>query len=433
MSDTKVVIVSAVRTPIGSLCGSLSSLKAHELGAIAIQEALARANVEPSEVSEVIMGQVLTAGQGQNPARQAAVKAGCPYSVTAYTVNMLCGSGLKSVVLGAQAVQNGDSSIVVSGGQESMSQSTHTIHMRAGVKLGDSALTDSLLGDGLTDAFCHIHMGETAENVACQYKLSREEQDQLATESQARTSNAQERGLFKKELVSVTVPGRKGPVVVDKDEFPRPTTTLETLGKLKPAFVKVGGTVTAGNSSGINDGAAALVLMSEELAQKRGVTPLGRVVAYAQTGVEPSVMGLGPIPAITRAVSTQITDTLECRCPEKHQLVVIMFMVLSQGRINGRAKRFLERAGWSIADVDLFELNEAFAAQALAVVRELGLSPSKVNVNGGAISLGHPIGASGTRILVTLLHALEQTGAKKGVASLCIGGGMGIALCVERP
>nr|CAD7201590.1 unnamed protein product [Timema douglasi] len=394
MSDTKVVIVSAVRTPIGSLCGSLSSLKAHELGAIAIQEALARANVEPSEVSEVIMGQVLTAGQGQNPARQAAVKAGCPYSVTAYTVNMLCGSGLKSVVLGAQAVQNGDSSIVVSGGQESMSQSTHTIHMRAGVKLGDSALTDSLLGDGLTDAFCHIHMGETAENVARQYKLSREEQDQLATESQARTSNAQERGLFKKELVSVTVPGRKGPVVVDKDEFPRPTTTLETLGKLKPAFVKVGGTVTAGNSSGINDGAAALVLMSEELARKRGVTPLGRVVAYAQTGLEPSVMGLGPIPAITRA---------------------------------------LERAGWSIADVDLFELNEAFAAQALAVVRELGLSPSKVNVNGGAISLGHPIGASGTRILVTLLHALEQTGAKKGVAALCIGGGMGIALCVERP
>nr|CAD7410001.1 unnamed protein product [Timema cristinae] len=275
-----------------------------------------------------------------------------------------------------------------------MSQSTHTIHMRAGVKLGDSALTDSLLRDGLTDAFCHIHMGETAEKVARQYKLSREEQDQLATESQARTSSAQERGLFKKELISVTVPGRKGPVVVDKDEFPRPTTTLETLGKLKPAFVKVGGTVTAGNSSGINDGAAALVLMSEELAQKRGVTPLGRVVAYAQAGVEPSVMGLGPIPAITRA---------------------------------------LERAGWSIADVDLFEVNEAFAAQALAVVRELGLSPSKVNVNGGAISLGHPIGASGTRILVTLLHVLEQTGGKKGVASLCIGGGMGIALCVERP
>nr|CAD7600816.1 unnamed protein product [Timema genevievae] len=410
MSDTKVVIVSAVRTPIGSLCGSLSSLKAHELGAIAIQEALARANVEPSEVSEVIMGQieyklippplpctpgfqVLTAGQGQNPARQAAVKAGCPYSVTAYTVNMLCGSGLKSVVLGAQAIQNGDSSIVVSGGQESMSQSTHTIHMRAGVKLGDSTLTDSLLGDGLTDAFCHIHMGETAENVARQYKLSREEQDQLATDSQARTSNAQERGLFKKELISVTVPGRKGPVVVDKDEFPRPTTTLEALGKLKPAFVKVGGTVTAGNSSGINDGAAALVLMSEELAQKRGVTPLGRVVAYAQAGVEPSVMGLGPIPAVTRA---------------------------------------LERAGWNIADVDLFEMNEAFAAQALAVVRELGLSPSKVNVNGGAISLGHPIGASGARILVTLLHALEQTGGKKGVASLCIGGGMGIAVCVER-
>nr|CAD7456795.1 unnamed protein product [Timema tahoe] len=393
MSDTKVVIVSAVRTPIGSLCGSLSSLKAHELGAIAIQEALARANVEPPEVSEVIMGQVLTAGQGQNPARQAAVKAGCPYSVTAYTVNMLCGSGLKSVVLGAQAIQNGDSSIVVSGGQESMSQSTHTIHMRAGVKLGDSTLTDSLLGDGLTDAFCHIHMGETAENVARQYKLSREEQDQLATESQARTSNAQERGLFKKELISVTVPGRKGAVVVDKDEFPRPTTTLEALGKLKPAFVKVGGTVTAGNSSGINDGAAALVLMSEELAQKRGVTPLGRVVAYAQAGVEPSVMGLGPIPAVTRA---------------------------------------LERAGWNIADVDLFEMNEAFAAQALAVVRELGLSPSKVNVNGGAISLGHPIGASGARILVTLLHALEQTGGKKGVASLCIGGGMGIAVCVER-
>lgn len=389
---TDVVIVAAARTPIGSFNGALASLPAHALGKCAIQAALARAEVEPGEVSEVILGQILTAGQGQNPARQAAVNAGIPVEVPAYGVNILCGSGLKSVALAHQAIRNGDSTIVVAGGQESMSRAPHVAHLRDGAKMGAVEFLDSMLKDGLWDAFHGYHMGNTAENVAQQWQITREEQDRFAVASQNKAEAAIKAGKFKDEIVPVTVPNRKGEVVVDGDEYPRFGTTLEAVQKLRPAFAK-DGTVTAGNASGINDGAAALVVMSGKEAARRGLEPLARIVSWAQAGVDPSVMGTGPIPASRRA---------------------------------------LEKAGWTVDDLDLVEANEAFAAQAIAVNRELGWDTAKVNVNGGAIALGHPIGASGARILVTLLHEMRRRDAKKGLATLCIGGGMGIALCVAR-
>ena len=389
---TDVVIVAAARTPIGSFNGALSSLPAHALGSVAIRAALERANVEPGEVSEVIMGQILTAGQGQNPARQASVNAGIPVEVPAYGVNILCGSGLKSVALAYQAIKNGDSTIVVAGGQESMSRAPHVAHLRDGTKMGTVEFLDSMLKDGLWDAFHGYHMGNTAENVAQKWQITREEQDRFACASQNKAEAAIKAGKFKDEIVPVTVSTRKGDVVVDTDEYPRFGTTLEALQKLRPAFAK-DGTVTAGNASGINDGAAALVVMSAKEAERRGLTPLARIVSWAQAGVDPAIMGTGPIPASRKA---------------------------------------LEKAGWKVDDLDLVEANEAFAAQAIAVNRDLGWDPEKVNVNGGAIALGHPIGASGARILVTLLHEMQRRDAKKGLATLCIGGGMGIALCVAR-
>jgi len=394
MSQTNIVIVSAARTPIGALNGTLSSLKSHELGSAAITGALIRADVRPEEVSDVIMGQVLVAGQGMNPARQAAMRSQIPYQTPAAGVSMVCGSGLRAVMMGVQAIKSGDAEIVVAGGQESMSQSAHAIHMRNGVKFGNAELKDTMLKDGLTDAFSDIHMGITAENIAKQNKYSQADQDAFALESQLKCKASIEAGHFDQEIVSVSIPGRKGATtLVAKDEQPRPETTLEGLGKLRPAFVRDGsGSVTAGNSSTINDGAAAVVLMSEKEAKARGLNPMGRVVATACAGVCPTVMGTGPIPAVSKAV---------------------------------------EKAGWKLDEIDLFELNEAFAAQALCVVESLGLDKSKVNVQGGAIALGHPIGASGCRILVTLLHSMQRLGKKKGVASLCIGGGMGIAICVE--
>ena len=389
---TDVVIVAAARTPIGSFNGALSSLPAHALGKVAIQAALERAKVEPGEVSEVIMGQILTAGQGQNPARQASVAAGIPVEVPAYGVNILCGSGLKSVALAYQAIKNGDSTIVVAGGQESMSRAPHVAHLRDGTKMGTVEFLDSMLKDGLWDAFHGYHMGNTAENVAQKWQITREDQDRFACASQNKAEAAIKAGKFKDEIAPVTVPNRKGDVVVDTDEYPRFGTTLEALQKLRPAFAK-DGTVTAGNASGINDGAAALVVMSAKEAERRGLTPLARIVSWAQAGVDPAIMGTGPIPASRKA---------------------------------------LEKAGWTVDDLDLVEANEAFAAQAIAVNRDLGWDPDKVNVNGGAIALGHPIGASGARILVTLLHEMQRRDAKKGLATLCIGGGMGIALCVAR-
>ncbi|XP_013390813.1 acetyl-CoA acetyltransferase, cytosolic-like [Lingula anatina] len=395
MSES-VVIVSAVRTPIGTLNGSLSSIPAHDLGTVTIKEALKRCNVACDEVSEVILGQVLTAAQGQNPARQASINAGIPDTVPACGVNMLCGSGLRAVVLGTQAIQLGDSNIVVAGGMESMSKSPHAVHMRNGVKFGDMSMTDTVLSDGLQCAIKNCHMGITAENVAKQWQLSKEEQDQFALNSQLKCEEAQKANYFKDEIVPVTVNiPRKGPLEVNKDEFPRSGCTIEGLQKLRPAFIKdASGTVTAGNASGINDGAAVVVLMKQSEAISRNAPVLAKIVSWAQAGVDPSIMGTGPIPA---------------------------------------TKKALAKAGWSTDDVDLFELNEAFAAQSLAVVKELNCDPKKVNINGGAIALGHPIGASGTRILVTLLHALVRTGGRKGVAALCVGGGMGIAICVERP
>nr|XP_003702217.1 PREDICTED: acetyl-CoA acetyltransferase, cytosolic isoform X2 [Megachile rotundata] len=393
MGSDDVVIVSAVRTPIGSFCGSLSSLKASDLGSVVIKESLARINVQASDVSEVIFGQVLTAGHGQNPARQAAMKAGIPITVPAYVLNMLCGSGLRAIISGYMSIKAGESQIVVAGGQESMSQATHAMHLRNGVRLGDGTLVDTLLHDGLTDAFHGIHMGITAENLSKDYNISREAQDQYAMTSQKRTETAINKGLFDKEIVPVTVLTKKETTIVDKDEFPKLGITIESLQKFRPNFLKTDGTVTAGNSSGINDGAAAVVLMSAEVAAQRGLSPLGKIVAVAQAGVEPRIMGIGPVPAV--------------------ELV-------------------LKKANWTKDEVDLYELNEAFAAQAIACVDSLGLDRSKVNVNGGAIALGHPIGASGARVLVTLLYALEQTGGNKGVASLCIGGGMGIAIAVQR-
>jgi acetyl-CoA C-acetyltransferase len=389
---TEVVIASAARTPIGAFNGSLSSVPAHYLGEVAIREALKRAGVEPGEVSEVVLGQVLTAGTGQNPARQAAVNAGIPVEKTAYAINQLCGSGLRTVALGFQAIKMGDADIVVAGGQESMSQAPHVMHLRNGIKMGDTQLIDTMLRDGLLDAFQGYHMGTTAENVAEKWQITREQQDQFAAASQNKAEAAMKEGKFKDEIVSVTIKGRKGDVVVDTDEFPKAGVTAEALGKLRAAFSKTG-TVTAGNASGINDGAAALLLMGADAAEKRGIKPLARIVSWATAGVDPAIMGSGPIPASRLA---------------------------------------LQKAGWSVDDLDLIEANEAFAAQACAVNKDLGWDPSKVNVNGGAIALGHPIGASGARVLITLLHEMQKRDAKKGLATLCIGGGMGIALTVAR-
>ena len=389
---TDVVITAAARTPIGAFNGSLSSVPASTLGQAAIVEALKRASVETGEVSEVIMGQVLNAAQGMNPARQASIGAGLPVKVPAWGVNQVCGSGLRSVVLGSQAILNGDSRIVVAGGQESMSQAPHAAHLRNGVKMGEIAFVDTMIRDGLWDIFNGYHMGITAENVAKKWQITREKQDAFAYASQQKAEAAQKAGHFKEQIVPVTIPGRKGDTIVEEDEYPRHGTTLEGLAGLRPAFDKEG-TVTAGNASGINDGAAVIVLMGEDEAKKRNLSPLARIRAWAQAGVEPAIMGSGPIPASRRA---------------------------------------LEKAGWSTDDLDLIEANEAFAAQACAVNKDLGWNEEKVNVNGGAIALGHPIGASGTRVLITLLYELKRRNAKKGLATLCIGGGMGIALCVER-
>jgi acetyl-CoA C-acetyltransferase len=389
---TEIVIAAAARTPVGAFNGGLSSVPAHYLGQVAIAEAIKRAGIGAGEVSEVIMGQILAAGEGQNPARQAAIGAGIPVEATAYGVNQLCGSGLRTVALGYQAIRNGDSTIVVAGGQESMSQAPHCIHLRNGVKMGDASMVDTMIKDGLWDAFNGYHMGNTAENVAQRWQITREQQDQFAVASQNKAEAAQKAGRFKDEIVPVTIKTRKGDVVVDSDEHPKHGTTLEALMKLRPAFDK-NGTVTAGSASGINDGAAAVVLMSAEEAKKRGIKPLARIVSWATAGVDPAVMGSGPIPASRLA---------------------------------------LKKAGWQTSDLDLIEANEAFAAQACAVNKDLGWDTSKVNVNGGAIALGHPIGASGARVLVTLLYEMNRRNAKKGLATLCIGGGMGIAMCVAR-
>jgi len=389
----EAVIVAAARTPIGALNGSLGSVPGHDLGSTVIGEVLRRSNIQPDDVSEVIMGQVLTCGQGQNPARQASVIAGIPHSVPATSVNMICGSGLRSVVWAAQSIMTGDSQIVVAGGQESMSQAVHYAHLRNGIKFGDAALKDSLIIDGLTDAFNQYHMGITAENVAKEFNISRQDQDNFALQSQLKAKGAIENQFFDQEIVPVEVKAKRGQVtMVSKDEHPKPETSIDTLAKLRPVFVKENGTVTAGNASGINDGAAAVVVMSRKEAEKRNLVSMAKIVSYATTGVNPAVMGIGPISAVRKA---------------------------------------LEKANWSLEEVDLFELNEAFAAQSLAVVKELGVDEDKVNVCGGAVALGHPIGASGCRILVTLLHTLLRTGKRKGVAALCIGGGMGIAMCVE--
>src|SRR5215467_1078205 len=387
-----VVIVSATRTPVGAFNGAFASLPAHGLGKIAIKAAIDRAGVEAPRVSEVIMGQILTAGQGMNPARQASLGAGIPSEVPAWGVNQVCGSGLRAVALGYQAIANGDSEIAVVGGQESMSLSAHCAHLRAGVKMGNFDMVDTMIKDGLWDAFNGYHMGNTAENVARQWQITRQQQDEFAVGSQQKAEAAQKAGKFKDEITPMTVKGRKGDVVVDTDEYPKHGTTLDIIAKLRPAFDKEG-TVTAANASGINDGAAALVLMKASEAAKRGKTPLARIVSWAHAGVDPSIMGTGPIPASRAA---------------------------------------LKKAGWKIEDLDLIEANEAFAAQACAVNKDLGWDTSKVNVNGGAIALGHPIGASGARVLVTLLYEMQKRDAKKGLATLCIGGGMGIAMCVER-
>ncbi|MCO5131686.1 MAG: acetyl-CoA C-acetyltransferase [Xanthobacteraceae bacterium] len=391
MSDD-VVIVSAVRTPVGSFNGAFATLPAHNLGAVAIKAALERAGVEPGRVSEVIMGQILTAAQGQNPARQASIAAGIPVESPAWGVNQLCGSGLRTVALGYQAILNGDSDIVVAGGQESMSMAPHAQYLRGGVKMGSLELVDTMIKDGLWDAFNGYHMGNTAENVAKQYQITRQQQDEFATGSQNKAEAAQKAGRFKDEIAPVTVKSRKGDIIVDTDEYPKAGVTVEGIAKLRPAFEK-DGTVTAANASGINDGAAAVVLMSASQAAKEGRTPLARIVSWAHAGVDPKIMGTGPIPASRAA---------------------------------------LKKAGWNIADLDLIEANEAFAAQACAVNKDLGWDTSKVNVNGGAIAIGHPVGASGARVLVTLLHEMQKRDSKKGLATLCIGGGMGIAMCVER-
>jgi acetyl-CoA C-acetyltransferase len=389
---TDIVIVSAVRTPIGAFSGALSTVSGADLGATAIKGALEKASIGADDVSEVVMGQVLTAGIGQNGARQASIKAGVPETVPAYTINQVCGSGLKTVALAYMNILSGQADIVVAGGQESMSQSAHATYLRSGVKMGHTELTDTMIKDGLWCAFNGYHMGTTAENVAKKWNLTRDEQDAFAAASQQKAEAAQKANVFADEIVPVTIKSRKGETVVAVDEYPRHGTTTETLAKLRPAFDKEG-TVTAGNASGINDGAAAVVVMTAAEAEKRGLKPLARIKSWAQAGVDPAIMGSGPIPA---------------------------------------SKLALEKAGWSADDLDRIEANEAFAAQALAVNKDLGWDTSKVNVNGGAIALGHPIGASGTRVLVTLLHEMQRSDAKKGLATLCIGGGMGIAMCLER-
>ena len=392
MKDEDVVIVSAARTPVGSFNGALSSVPAHTLGEVAIRAALDRAHVPPADVDEVIMGQVLTAGEGQNPARQAAIAAGIPIEATAWGLNQVCGSGLRAVAVGAQQIKSGDADIIVAGGQESMSLAPHVAHLRNGQKMGNIEFIDSMIKDGLWEAFNGYHMGTTAENVARQWQITREEQDKFATHSQNKAEAAKKAGKFKDEIVPVTIKTRKGETVVSEDEYIREGAKLEDAAKLRPAFDKEG-TVTAGNASGINDGAAALVLMSAAEAKKRKLKPLARIASWATAGVDPKIMGSGPIPASRKA---------------------------------------LEKAGWKVSDLDLIEANEAFAAQALAVNKDLAIDTGKVNVNGGAIAIGHPIGASGARILVTLLHEMQKRDAKKGLATLCIGGGMGIAMCVER-
>jgi acetyl-CoA C-acetyltransferase len=387
-----VVIVGATRTPVGAFNGGLSSLPAHALGKVVIDAALARADVDKKQVSEVILGQILTAGQGQNPARQASIAAGISIETPAWIVNQVCGSGLRSVALGCQAITNGDSEIVVAGGQESMSMAPHCAHLRNGQKMGPLEMVDTMIKDGLWDAFNGYHMGNTAENVAKQWQITRQMQDEFAVASQNKAEAAQKAGKFKAEITPVTIASKKGDIVVDADEYIRHGTTLDAVSKLRAAFDKEG-TVTAGNASGINDGAAALVLMKASEAAKQGKKVLARIVSWAQAGVDPAIMGTGPIPASRSA---------------------------------------LKKAGWKPDDLDLVEANEAFAAQACAVNKDMGWDPAKVNVNGGAIAIGHPIGASGARILVTLLHELERRNAKRGLATLCIGGGMGIAMCVER-
>ena len=387
-----VVIVSAARTPVGSFNGAFAATPAHVLGTVALQAAMGRIGMDPADVDEVILGQVLTAAQGQNPARQAARAAGIPDDKTAFGINQVCGSGLRTVALAAQQIRTGESAIVVAGGQESMSQSAHAAYLRAGTKMGDLGLVDTMLKDGLWDAFHGYHMGTTAENVATAFQITRAQQDEFAAMSQQKASAAQKAGRFKDEIAPVTIKGRKGDTVVSDDEYIRHDSTPELMAKLRPAFSK-DGTVTAGNASGINDGAAALVVMSASEAARRGLTPLARIVSFATAGVDPAVMGTGPIPSSRKA---------------------------------------LQRAGWSIADLDLIEANEAFAAQACAVNKDMGWDADKVNVNGGAIAIGHPIGASGARVLVTLLHEMARRDAKKGLATLCIGGGMGVAMCVER-
>ena len=389
---TDVVIVSAARTPVGSFNGSLSSLPAHELGRIAIQAAVERAGIAVGDVDEVIMGQVLQAGAGQGPARQAALNAGLPVETPAWSLNQLCGSGLRAVALGAQQIMDGSCDIVIAGGQESMSQSPHAQNLRGGTKMGDLGFVDTMIKDGLLDAFHGYHMGQTAENIAVRWQITRDDQDRFAVASQNKAEAAQKAGKFSGEIAPVTIKGRKGDTVVDQDEYIRHGATLEAMAGLRPAFNKEG-SVTAANASGLNDGAAALVLMSADEAKKRGLKPLARIASWANAGVDPEIMGTGPIPASRKA---------------------------------------LERAGWTVSDLDLIESNEAFAAQSICVVRDLGLDAAKVNVNGGAIAIGHPIGASGARILTTLLHEMNRTDATKGLATLCVGGGMGVAMCVEK-
>ncbi|UZK70396.1 acetyl-CoA C-acetyltransferase [Sphingomonas sp. S1-29] len=388
----EIVIVAAKRTPVGSFLGAFATTPAHELGRIAIEAALEQAGIKGEDVSEVILGQVLTAAQGQNPARQASMAAGVPKEVPAWGVNQVCGSGLRSVALGMQAIANGDATIVVAGGQESMSLSAHALPMRAGTKMGDASLVDTMIKDGLTDVFNGYHMGITAENLAEQYQVTRADQDAFAVRSQNRAEAARAAGRFKDEIAPVTIKGRKGDTIVSDDEYIRAGATVDGIAGLRPAFKK-DGSVTAANASGLNDGAAALVLMTAEEAQRRGITPLATIKSFASAGVDPSIMGIGPVPASRRA---------------------------------------LEKAGWTVGDLDLIEANEAFAAQALAVGKDMGWDTERVNVNGGAIAIGHPIGASGARVLTTLLYEMQKRDAKKGLATLCIGGGMGIAMCVER-
>ncbi|MFK0334073.1 acetyl-CoA C-acetyltransferase [Rhizobium sp. NPDC090275] len=391
MSSPSIVIASAGRTAVGSFNGAFATVAAHELGAAAVKGALDRAGVDASEVDEVILGQVLPAGEGQNPARQAAMKAGVPKEATAWGINQLCGSGLRAVALGMQQIALGDAKIIVAGGQESMSMAPHAAHLRAGTKMGDMKMVDTMIKDGLTDAFYGYHMGVTAENIARQWQLTREEQDMFAVASQNKAEAAQKAGRFADEIIPFVIQGRKGDVTVDADEYIRHGATMEAMAKLRPAFDKEG-TVTAANASGLNDGAAAAVLMTEQEASRRGIQPLARIVSWATAGVDPQIMGTGPIPASRKA---------------------------------------LEKAGWSINDLDLVEANEAFAAQACAVNKDLGWNPEIVNVNGGAIAIGHPIGASGARVLNTLLFEMKRRGARKGLATLCIGGGMGVAMCFE--